>query len=158
MRLRIPAWCRHATLRVNGKRVPVKLQRGYARLSRQWKAGDKIELDLAIPVERVYANPRLRYNNGRVALQRGPVVYCLEEVDNGPQLNALALPVTTKLTTQHERAFVSIHGTAVQTTDGMEFYQSRQKTKRVRFKAIPYALWDNRAPDEMLAWLRESVI
>lgn len=141
IKLRVPAWCRKTTLRVNGQRVPLRLQRGYALVTRRWSAGDRVELNLAMPVERVHSDPRIRYNRDRVALQRGPVVYCLEAADNGPGLDKFVLPARTRITTRWEArelgGYVSLRGRS--------------------FKAIPYALWDNRAPGEMQVWVRESV-
>jgi hypothetical protein len=161
IRLRIPAWCRRATLRVNGQRRPIRLQRGYALLTRPWRAGDRVELDLAMPVERIYAHPRVRQNCGRVALQRGPVVYCLEQTDNGPDLNALSLPARSKLTPRWQPKLlggvVTIQGRALRTVPGPTLYTTAPGKRRpCRITAIPYYAWDNRAPGEMLVWLREQ--
>lgn len=161
IRLRIPGWCRRTTLRVNGQHAPLKLQRGYAVITRRWVAGDRIELDLAMPVERVYANPRVRQNCGRVALQRGPVVYCLEQTDNGPDLNALSLPATSKLTTRWQPKLlggvVTIQGRAQREVGGKPLYSfAPSKRKPVALKAVPYYAWDNRSPGEMLVWIREG--
>ena len=62
------------------------MHNGYIRIERTWQSGDQVELTLPMPVERIEAHPSVRQDAGRVALQRGPVVYCLEEVDNGPYL------------------------------------------------------------------------
>ena len=99
--LRIPGWCRTAHLRVNGKAVPVKplTRNGYARIRRTWEAGDRVTLELAMPVERVVARPEARQICGRVALMRGPIVYCLEQTDNGAALNDLRLPRAARLRT-----------------------------------------------------------
>ena len=83
---------RRSTLRVNGQAVPVALEKGYARLDRSWKAGDVIELGLPMPVRRVAANASVDADEGRVALQRGPLVYAVEGPDNpgGKVRNLLA--------------------------------------------------------------------
>ena len=78
-------------------------RQGYASIQRKWRGGDKVELALAMPVQRIYAHPKVRMNCGRVALQRGPLVYCLEGVDNGAELNALALPKKAKFKTKLEK-------------------------------------------------------
>jgi len=84
LRLRLPDWCRVATLRVNGQIVERPLvEKGYAVLTRRWSRGDTVELDLPMPVERIEANPLIKENNGLVALQRGPLVYGFEGLDNG---------------------------------------------------------------------------
>jgi uncharacterized protein len=82
LRLRIPGWCQHPTVAVNGERVrQPKIDRGYLVLNRTWRDGDLVVLDLPMEVRRVMAHPRVRANTGRVAFERGPVVYCFEEGD-----------------------------------------------------------------------------
>lgn len=162
--LRIPAWCRAAELRVNGEAVPLyaALHKGYVRVRRLWEANDEVELRLPMPVERVYAHPRVAANVGRVALQRGPLVYGLEECDNGKNLDALLLPRAAKLEVSWEEdllgGVMAIHGMALRghdLNDGEELYRNiAPRYEDVRFKAIPYFAWDNRAPGEMLVWMR----
>ena len=96
--LRIPGWCRKASLKVNGKAVSLKAvtRKGYAHVKRLWKKGDRVELLLPMPVEMVEAHPSVRQDAGKVALKRGPIVYCLEEVDNGKNLHNVALSRSTK--------------------------------------------------------------
>lgn len=80
--LRIPGWCRGFRVGVNDEpQRDVASSAGYVRLTRPWRAGDRVELTLDMPVERVETDPRVNANRGRVALQRGPIVYCLEDVD-----------------------------------------------------------------------------
>ncbi|HNR97980.1 MAG TPA: glycoside hydrolase family 127 protein [Planctomycetota bacterium] len=84
LNLRIPGWCAAAELRLNGARLD-PLPRGgdgYARLARSWRAGDRVDLALAMPVERIEAHPNVRACEGKVALQRGPLVYAFEGLDN----------------------------------------------------------------------------
>ena len=159
IRLRIPGWCRNAQVRVNGRPVTTRSVCGYLRLVRIWKAGDQVDLTLAMPVEKIYANPRVRQDCGRVALQRGPVVYCFEQVDNGADLNALTLPAHAKFTHRWQPnrlgGVVTLHGQAKRETAGKELYSSTQSKRRtVPVTAVPYYAWDNRAPGEMLVWIR----
>ena len=108
--VRIPGWARNeavpgdlyrfadtntkpVTLNVNGKSVPLKIKGGYVSLTRSWKAGDVIALNLPMPVRRVVANEKVRADRGRVALQRGPMVFCAEWPDNpGGKVRNLLLP------------------------------------------------------------------
>ncbi|TGV96317.1 glycoside hydrolase family 127 protein, partial [Mesorhizobium sp. M2E.F.Ca.ET.154.01.1.1] len=97
--LRVPAWCRRAALKVNGKMVDLDTvtSDGYAAIRREWRQGDRVELDLEMSMARVFANPQVRQDIGRVALARGPLIYCVEETDNGAGLHRIALPRTARL-------------------------------------------------------------
>ncbi len=164
LKLRVPGWCREATLAIGGKAVPMELERGYARISREWRDGDAVTLDLAMPIERVYAHPRVSADAGRVALQRGPIVYCLEQVDNGPDLEAIALPRDARLEATFEPELlggvVTISGfglrRVVEDFAGQLYRSAPARVMPVPIKAIPYCVWENRAPGEMAVWLTEG--
>ncbi|NLG84372.1 MAG: glycoside hydrolase family 127 protein, partial [Firmicutes bacterium] len=164
--VRIPGWCRGAELVVNGSPVSFApfLRRGYVYLKREWHPGDRVLLRLPMPVERVYAHPRVRANAGRVALQRGPLVYCLEEIDNGPNLPGILLPVEAEVEARYLPDFLG--GVVVLETEGLRLEEEawegglyspvKPKTRRVKIRAIPYFVWNNRGPGEMLVWIREA--
>ena len=161
--LRIPGWSKGATIKVNGEVVTPTVEQGYARINRRWRNGDKVELELPMPVERIEANPRVRMDCGRVALQRGPVVYCLEEVDNGRELNDLTLPHRAKLKAVFEPdllgGVVTINGTVQRRdpaawNDGRLYQAGPTPRLRVPFKAVPYCVWNNRGPGEMTVWMQ----
>jgi DUF1680 family protein len=96
--VRIPAWCRAATLKVNGQSVPeMHRVRGYARLQRTWKPGDVVELRTPMPVETVKAHPMVAADAGKVAIMRGPVVYCLESADHGQAVRQMEIPAAAEL-------------------------------------------------------------
>ncbi|NLF76087.1 MAG: glycoside hydrolase family 127 protein, partial [Chloroflexi bacterium] len=84
--LRVPGWCRGYRLEVNQQPHSTSPENGYAVIGRQWRDGDSVTLELEMPVERMVAHPEIRHDAGQIALQRGPVVYCLEEADNGARL------------------------------------------------------------------------
>ncbi|MBT3296237.1 MAG: glycoside hydrolase family 127 protein [Verrucomicrobia bacterium] len=163
--LRIPAWCRKPALQVNGKAVAIGpiTRKGYARIKRTWQASDKVLLTLPMPVERIVAPPQARQTCGRVALKRGPVVYCLEEVDNGKALNDIRLPRDAKLTAAMDRSLfdgtVVVRGAAVRRKAGRSkaaLYSSEAPAfEKARITAIPYSLWAHRAAGEMQVWVRE---
>jgi DUF1680 family protein len=157
LHLRIPAWCKSVSaLTVNGKDLEVATRNGYATISRNWKAGDVVLLRLPMPVERVYADPRVKADVGRVALQRGPIVYCLEGVDNGGRPRSFVLPKTAKLSAAFTKDLLG--GVAVVRGDAQEVSRGKDGklvTRPVTFQAVPYSTWDNRAPGEMVVWLAE---
>ncbi len=165
--LRIPGWCRNFTITVNGAVVDVALQNSYAHLKRCWASGDEVRLSLVLPVERMKANPLVWQAVGSVALQRGPVVYCLEGGDNGTQLAQIALPSDSKLTASIDSTLfggVGVIGSDPVRLDagawGGGLYQPESlvpvSTTPVTIKAIPYFLWANRELGEMQVWLREK--
>ena len=163
--LRIPGWCRQARLDINGRSIDVgpNTRKGYARIRREWHDGDRARLILAMPPERVEAHPLVRQNCGKIALQRGPLVYCLEEVDNGKALNDLVLPKSARLTVRREKnlggmiPLIVCQGQRRSLDDwGQTLYRStRSKKKRVTIRAVPYFMWANRRPGEMLVWIPE---
>ncbi|HEX2907322.1 MAG TPA: beta-L-arabinofuranosidase domain-containing protein [Phototrophicaceae bacterium] len=164
---RIPGWCRGYHLEVNGTPVNAVIVDGYARIKRLWADGDQARLVLEMPVERMVANPMVRQDAGQVALQRGPLVYCLEEVDNGPGLANVVLPPEAALKVAFDAELlggvVVITGEAVRREPQPwrgDLYQPQAVQpildSKFTFKAIPYGFWANREPGEMRVWLRES--
>jgi DUF1680 family protein len=158
LHLRIPGWCKSTPkITVNDEAVTAKPEHGYVTLDRTWKAGDVVHLSLPMPVECIHADPKVKADTGRVALQRGPVVYCLEGVDNDGKVRNLVLPKDATLTNSFEKdllgGVVVIHGEALSVSrdDDDKFV-----TKPVKFLAIPYSTWDNRKPGPMVVWLPEK--
>jgi DUF1680 family protein len=156
--LRLPNWCRWSRgLTVNGDKLKeIKVDKGYVKVARTWKKGDVIRLELPMAVERVRTDPRVKADVGRVALQRGPVVYCLEGVDNGGQVRNLCLP-KKELYSAFEndllRGVVVVWGEALAVSRGKD---EKRVTKPVKFRAVPYSTWDNRKPGPMVVWLPET--
>ena len=163
--LRIPRWCRTPELKVNGKKIdmPQHVSKGYARIKETWKKGDTIELTLPMPVNRVHAHPRVRAASGRVALMRGPLVYCIEEIDNGKNLDDIALPPASKLQAQFKRdllgGVVTITGQAIRLSEnswtGTLYKTDHKGGESFSLRAVPYFTWCNRRPGQMLVWIRE---
>jgi DUF1680 family protein len=117
-----------------------------------------------MPVKRVEAHPGVRHDAGRIALQRGPIVYCLEEADNGPDPADLLLPRDAPLRARFEPdllgGVVSLTGTGRRRDRAgwaRRLYRTtRSRTKTAPLKAVPYAVWGNRGPGEMTVWIRET--
>lgn len=164
LNVRLPAWCSNPKLQVNGKSLAhFDMVRGYARLQRRWQRGDVIGLSLPMPVNRLTANPKTEANIGRVALQRGPLVYCLEAVDNGGHVRNVVIPPDAPLTSQHRADLLGgvtvIQGTALVMQRAAWPDQLYLPSTRVpgitniQFMAIPYFANANRQPSEMLVWI-----
>ncbi len=162
--LRVPGWCPGWTLKVNGSSVEAIPEDGYLKLSRLWQPGDTVTLDLAMPVTRMAAHPSVREDVGRVAVTRGPLVYCLEQADNGPGLHRLRLPRSAAFTAHEEPGLLggvtalTAEGIREEDTwDGDALYapvrDAKQSPQTLTF--IPYYAWANRGVGEMSVWVRE---
>ena len=156
--LRVPGWARgeavpsqlyrfadaalpdagdRVTLTVNGKAVPVATDKGYARIDREWRKGDIVQLDLPMRVRRVLANDAVAEDRGKAAIQRGPVVYCLEGVDNGGHVLQTSVPLDETLTAAFRPDLLG----------GVDVIRGKTIT------AVPYYAWNNRGKGEMAVWL-----
>jgi uncharacterized protein len=173
--VRIPGWARNepvasdlyrfasnsreaAVLKVNGKRVPMQLDKGYVALTRSWKQGDVMELYLPMPIRRVLANDHVAADRGRVALERGPIVYAAEWPDNPKgQVRNLMLPRDENLTADFKPELLHgvtlVEGRAV----ALAFDAQGKITKtEQQFTAIPYYAWANRGRGQMMVWFPET--
>lgn len=164
--LRIPSWCKSSAISVNGEKLDARIiVNGYVKIHRAWQNGDRIELTMEMPVELVRSNPSVRENAGKAALQRGPVVFCLEEVDNGANLQDIVLPHGAQFDVQYDQELLGgvsvITGAGTRTEDiaaGEHALYSTQTFARVpaSIKAIPYFAWSNRTSGEMTVWIRSN--
>jgi hypothetical protein len=163
LKLRIPQWCQGATVSINGKSLGELVNdKGYVTIDGAWTAGDVVELNLPMPVRRAKADPRVKANVGRVALQRGPIVYCVEAVDNNGRAMNLALPPDAELFAEHRGQLLG--GVTVIKGKALARQKENEPPKTVEFTAVPYYAWDNRdgganagAGGEMVVWLPEDV-
>ncbi len=172
IKLRIPGWARNEpvpgdlyrfadttpltyAVSVNGTAVPLTLDRGYVTIDRRWSSGDTIALTLPMPVRRVVAHPKVEADRDRVALQRGPIVYTAEGVDNpNGTVRNIVLPTTSALDSTFRPDLLG----GVQTITGRAVGLSYDAAGNVRrqdqaFTAIPYPTWANRGPGQMAVWL-----
>ena len=172
LHLRLPAWCEGWNLLVNGEPVArainteLSLGAGYLHLSREWNPGDVIEYSMEMRIRAMWAHPAVRDLQGRVALERGPIVYCLEGVDHAEiALDRIAIDpnnISNEFQVEHDEALLGGirllrgKGTIVD-EQGWEnvLYRTQQPvSKPIELTAIPYYTWDNRASGEMRVWLR----
>ena len=165
--LRIPVWCREPRLRINGADLATfEKVRGYAHLERTWRRGDVIELSMPMPAQRIKSDPRVEADRGRVALQRGPLVYCLEAADNQGHVRNLVIPPDAPLEPHHRADLLGgvtvITGQAlrlhrVEWPDALYLPAARVPgVTSVEFTAIPYYANANREPGEMMVWMAET--
>lgn len=141
VRLRIPGWCEDWKVSVNGEKTDFAVQDGYAVLDRKWKKGDEIALEMDMPVKVVAADPRVKANVGRRAVQRGPLVYCAEQTDN-PDYESVKLTSKDVFECSYEPG----------TLGGVCVITASSGDRSVKF--VPYYAWDNRSPGKMDVWLR----
>ncbi|TNB47617.1 glycoside hydrolase family 127 protein [Martelella lutilitoris] len=159
--LRVPGWARGFSLAINGEASDATPEKGYLRIRRQWQAGDTIELDLEMQPEMLYAHPKVAPDQGRAALLRGPLIYCVEETDNKAPLNAYVVKDGAPVTLDQAEGLGDTVALSIealvesQPTDALYATTPPERTS-ASLKAIPYYLWDNRAPGEMLVWLRRE--
>ena len=175
MKVRIPGWARNqpvpsdlyryagdagprATLKVNGRAVPIVLDKGYAIIDRVWRPGSTIELNLPMPVRRVVANDEVAADRGRVALERGPILYALEAPDNPEgKVRNLLVARDAALTAEFKPALLKgvevIQGPATALTYDA---QGNVLKNQQAFTAIPYYAWANRGRGQMIVWIPET--
>ncbi len=132
----------------------LKNVRGYVALRQTWKGGDVIELGIPMPIQRVYSHAAVEANRGRVALQRGPIVYCLEAVDNGGHVTDVYLPRHAKLTTELRGDLLG--GVHVIRARAMVRNAPPAGDEPIDILAVPYYAWDHREPGEMAVWIAED--
>ncbi len=143
------------TLRVNGKKVSANPQHGFAAITREWKSGDEIILDFPMPVRRIAGNAKIAATKNQVALERGPIVYAFEGMDNEGSVFDAVLPADAKIKPQHRADFLG--GVTVlnitRATRAARDTSGKLITKPAKLTAIPYAVWANRGLSPMAVWL-----
>ena len=159
--LRIPGWANTYSIKLNGESIDAAVEHGYARIEREFKDGDVIELSLPMQPRRVYANPHVRADIGKVAIMRGPVVYCLEQVDNGALVEALCLARNAELSeaAQPDKlgGIIEIHASGkrlVSSSDAL-YSDEAPALEDAELTFIPYYTWANRGENEMTVFVRD---
>lgn len=143
LKLRVPDWCKNYTLTVNGEACKCVEEMGYLLVDRIWQQDDEVVFNMAMPVEVVAADPRVKADLGKRCLQRGPLVYCMEEADNPRYDEALLLPSMNYMTAFEPDLLNGV--VTITAVNGDDTY-----------KFIPYYAWDNRQPGKMKVWVDYS--
>jgi len=162
--LRIPSWVKDFSLMVNGESLNARIEKGYIKIKKIWKIKDYIELKLMMPIEVIQSHPYVEENRGRVAVKRGPVVYCIEGVDN--DFDVRTLSITYEPMKVNFEQINGLGNIPVIIGDGsakdLTMWKGRLylpidtknlRTKPVQYKLIPYHLWANREATAMAIWL-----
>ena len=161
LHIRIPAWTRKFDLRVNGNSIEHILKNGYVLIEHQWNDGDQIDLCLPMPVKMLEAHPAVRQAAGKIALKRGPIVYCVEGVDNGDGIFNVTVPVNTEFSVEKrdvagfELPVLKFQAKRriVQPNEAL-YHSVNTKYENIATTAIPYFMWANRGENEMTIWLK----
>jgi len=168
--LRIPGWAQNrpvpsdlysyldtnteqVSLKVNGNPISVDTVKGYVPIRRMWRKGDIIELNLPMPIRRVVANPKVKDDLGRTAIERGPIVYCFEGADNPEGVANLILPPEAKLKAEYRGEKL---GGIVMITGRGQIRRDGKTVENIDVVAIPYYAWAHRGKNEMAVWLLKS--
>lgn len=176
VRIRIPGWAqgqaipsdlysfshtpgKKIIILVNGKSTEYTMDNGYAVISKTWKKGDHIQLELPMTVEKIISNEKVINNKGKIALQFGPLIYCLESPDNFGATSNVIVPETSTFTTQFQSAL--LNGVMTLQGNGIAIMIDEEKnsvqTKAQPVTAIPYYAWAHRGKGEMTVWIPQRV-
>lgn len=163
--LRIPGWCHHAKILVNGKLFATKSNGGeYAEVKRNWRKGDQLQLILDMPVTLIEANPLVEETRNQITVKRGPVVYCLESVDLDKSTSVFGVGIPTNAQFKiapikiDNSNIVSLQTTAQKLDNGQwkgQLYKevSKKPAEKINVRLVPYYAWGNRGHTEMSVWL-----
>jgi DUF1680 family protein len=161
--LRVPGWCTAHTLRINQTPSSAPIDRGYLVVRRQWQVGDVVELDLAMPPRLTAAHPRVDAVHDMLAIERGPLVYCLEQADQAPEVEVLdalldpSAPIEATWRPELLAGVVELRTRGAVVEPLAELYapfgSDRAARHAAELVAIPYWAWANRTPGAMRVWI-----
>ena len=159
LRLRVPEWAGGSSLTVNGTEQDFQIVDGYVTLDQAWHEGDTVELNLPIESRRIYPNSRIVATRGRVAFERGPLVYAFEEIDAGAPVRDIEVAHDSAPAVEDDPAL----GVTRIVLDGIvrmpqeELYSTEPpSTVSTSLSAVPYYAWGNRGPGGMRVWVPET--
>jgi DUF1680 family protein len=146
-------------IKINGNAVEYTMENGYAVLNRTWKKDDAVEMNLPMEVRKVTASDKLKEDAGKIALQRGPIMYCAEWPDNNGRVSNIVLPANAVFTTEYKPGL--LNGITVVETEATAVITNTKENKvntvKQSFTAIPYYAWANRGKGEMTVWFPETI-
>ena len=145
-------------IEVNGVAVDYTIKQGYAVINRTWKKNDKLQVNLPMEIRRVVANQKIKEDIGKIALQRGPLMYCAEWADNNGKTSNLIIPASANFTSEFKPEM--LNGVTVLKSQVPAIIISNNQsiaTVQQAFTAIPYYSWANRGKGEMMLWFPVSI-
>jgi DUF1680 family protein len=173
--IRIPGWARgevvpsdlytsaakadKIVIKVNGKPLACPVEKGYAVLQRTWKQGDVVDVVLPMAVQKITANEKVKDDRGKVALQRGPLVYCAEWADNGGKASNILIPERSTFTAEYQPQLLN-GVTVLKTSVPAVVVDEKEQTVNTITKSatlIPYYAWAHRGNGEMMVWFPASI-
>ncbi len=146
-------------LLVNGKEISRKMKNGYAVIEREWKSGDKVSLHLDMPVRRVQAHSQVTYDEGLLSMERGPIVYALESIDQPDDyVFDIVIPRESRISHHYENDL--LNGVVVLQGEAYSVKKNKDNGETIEkpftFKAIPYSTWNNRGRGQLVVWTPET--
>jgi DUF1680 family protein len=165
LHLRVPSWSGAPEFKLNGKPLQPQVEEGYAVFRRRWTNGDVIEANFPMKAHLLEANPNVLEDRGRVALSRGPFIYCFEGADNQVDLDRIILPRTAQFQSRYD---ARLNGVDVLSTEAVvsgapawagDLYRPvkpAQQQSAATVEAVPYCVWNNRGAGKMAVWVEAS--
>jgi DUF1680 family protein len=160
--LRIPSYSKNYIVLVNGKKYDFEIDKGYAIVKGYFK-NESIKISFDAPARFIYANPKVRADSGKVAITKGPLVYCLEEIDNKDNLSAIFIDTSVMPVEKYDKelfggtTMINLKGKSISNdnwSDEVLYGIQKPIYEDIELKAVPYCYWGNRKPGEMLVWLK----
>lgn len=175
LKIRIPGWVRNQvvpsdlysyadgkevgyTVKVNGEIVKSQQEKGYFTINREWKKGDKVDIAFDMTPRVVHAHEKVEADKGRVAFERGPIVYCAEWPDNDAKIPSVLIPLSPEVEVVNKSAMPH-YGTQLKTQAQSLFINEKGllETRNITLTLIPYYAWAHRGVGEMAVWLPQDV-
>ena len=160
LKVRVPGWANGVGVFVNGRSEKVAVQNGFASIQRTWAKGDIVKLSMDMQVRRVISHPAVKETFGKYSFERGPLVYCLEQVDNPFDFDQMGIPLNGDVSAKTVKGLFGdttvLEGDAFLTSDTTwtgKLFASTEPAKSIKFRAIPYCFWDNRKAGDMRVWV-----
>jgi DUF1680 family protein len=159
--IRIPDFAKNFAVHSGKNPVNGEIRNNYFRITKTW-GNDQLEISFSLKPRLIYANPKVHHNCGKIAIVRGPEIYCLEETDNGPNLAAISLDTSAPLEEFWQDdllggvMLIKAKGKRLIPPETPESFSENftSQSEEVILTAIPYGFWGNRSPGEMLVWIR----